>query len=461
MRGTIVIGLSIGFGLMAQPLWANDADMIPDAVFAPSREAPPERGTDQTLSVKAFIEAAVQDTGWRTTTPPVPGLDASRYSGWTSFDLTTKYRAADTLNLILSDRFDQSYEDSHAPTTHMARNSLREAYANLTPAEGWFVDLGRVNAREGVAEGFNPTDFLKTQAVVLRQDLDPKALRDNRLGTVMARIQAVSETGSASLAIAPRLSYAHGPLQDQVFQPGLDRTNADYRFLAKASLRTETSFVPEILAYGEGHGSPRIGLNLSQSIGDRLVLWNEWSGGRQANLVRAAMDYALSTGVLPSGTPTPIAIDQGETFQNQNALGASLSFESKLTLALEWHFNQRGLTGAQWQDWYKTARTTPALGAALWEVRAYAQAMGEPMGRNQFFARADWTDFPIRDMTSSAFALVDPTDGSLFGQVSADYFLSPKTTLGLRATLAPGGGTSQWGSQPEAWALLGHVVVYF
>ncbi len=461
MRGGIFSVVLLACCLPGRTLLADDADMIPDAVLAPTQDAPPERGTDRSLSAKAFVEAATQDIGWRATTPPVPGLDTSRYQGWTSFDLNAKYRVSDTVSLALSDRLDQSYEDSHTPTTNMARNSLREAYADWTPDEGWFFDLGRVNTRDGVAQAFNPTDFLKTQAVVLRQNLDPDALRTNRLGTVMARAQTVSDAGSITVLAAPRLTFSHGPLENQVFLADFDRTNADWRFLAKASLHTQTALVPEILAYTEGHGSPRFGVNLSQGIGDRIVVWNEWSGGRQANLVQSAITYAVSNGILPQGSPTPIAVDPTQTFQTQNAMGASLSFESKLTLSLEWHYNQRGLTASQWRDWFKTGRSFPALAAALWEVRAYAQAMGEPMGRNEVYGRADWTDFPIRDMTTRAFALLDPTDGSLFGQVSAEYFLSPKVTTGLRATLAPGSGSSQWGTLPEAWALLGHVVVYF
>jgi hypothetical protein len=52
------------------------------------------------------------------------------------------------------------------------------------------LEVGRINVRNGVALGFNPTDFFKTGSLVDQASLDPTVVRLNRLGTVMTRFQA-------------------------------------------------------------------------------------------------------------------------------------------------------------------------------------------------------------------------------------------------------------------------------
>ncbi len=443
---------------------AQQLDQIPDMVMEDKPEAPPARGGDQTFSAKAFLDVAPQATLWRDVKAvPVPlsSYDRSRWSGWSSGDLRAEWRPMDKVRIIVSDRLDQTYQDDSTPSTHQMRNSWREGYVGLAPADGWFVDLGRVNDKEGVATGYNPTDFFKRQAVLVRQNADPAALRDTRLGAIMARGQKVWDGGSVTALVSPALTSDKGALDDSVFNPGLDRTNRTTRSLLKGSLRLAEDVIPEVLLFDEDGKPPLFGVNLTRGFGDRVVTWAEWSGGRRPDVISTALTDGLRTGLFPANTSAPLAHDSSQGFRNQATIGSSLSFENKLTLTLEGHYNQLGLSPAQWRAWFAKGQAVPQLDAILWQMRQNAQDQGEPISRTQLFARADWTDFPVKDMELSGFTVIAPSDGSAYVQLEQDYYLNPVTTLGLRASASLGNQTSEWGSIPSSFSALARVVRYF
>ena len=51
------------------------------------------------------------------------------------------------------------------------------------------IDLGRINVRNGVALGYNPTDYFRAGAVRAAVSVSPASLKENRQGSVMLRGQ--------------------------------------------------------------------------------------------------------------------------------------------------------------------------------------------------------------------------------------------------------------------------------
>ena len=83
------------------------AQEIPDAVFADQPEAPPVRGTDRDLTVKAFVDGAAQSNDWHREAVALPSsYDRPRWDGWSSFDLRLEAHPADNVALVFSDRLD-------------------------------------------------------------------------------------------------------------------------------------------------------------------------------------------------------------------------------------------------------------------------------------------------------------------------------------------------------------------
>ena len=394
--------------------------------------APPGGGPQPWLD-RLFVDANV-------TAPLSPGLSAT-VSGRANF------RAEDDIDFPARENF---------------RLDLREAYLSWALADGYYLDLGRVNLKSGVALGYNPTDFFKTRAVVDVVSSDPSALRENRLGAVMLRGQAVLSRLSLTMAWAPRLAHQtalYANLDLPVFDPMLDRSNAHDRFLLKANVKLTDSFSPEAMVYQEGDRT-RFGVNLTEAVGRSVVVYAEWAGGREGDLITEAMAYGHATGTIPPGAQQPLPSDPGQGFRNDLSLGASYTTPSRIVLNLEYHYHQAGLGRGDWDRWFAAGRA-PALARPLWYIRGYASDRGEPASRQTAFLRFDWTDAWVRKLNLNGFANVDLYDGSALTEIAADYLVSDRLTVGAIATANLGGRRTDFGSLAQGSSLLLKVARYF
>jgi hypothetical protein len=346
-------------------------------------------------------------------------------------------------------------------------NDLREAYAGWEPFERTFVEAGRINLKSGVALGFNPTDFFKTRAVVEPLSVDPVVLREDRLGTLMVRAQRIWAGGSLTVAFAPAVASA-SPIYSNVnlpsFDPMFDRTNSRNRLLVKGSVDIGSNFSPELLLYHEG-AQTRWGLNLTEGVSQSVVVYGEWSGGRRASLIDDALGFGRRTGTLPPGAPSPLPDDALSGFRSQLALGASYTTpQPKITFNLEFNYNQAGFSRADWNNWFRAgqglANGSPLAGE-LWTIRNYALDQQEQLGRSAVFLRADWVDAFVPKLELTGFVDADLADGSARAQLSADYYVSDRWTVGALVLADLGPRRSDFGSLPQAGSVLLKVARYF
>jgi len=125
--------------------------------------------------------------------------------------------------------------------------TLKEAYVSWQPQSNLLLDAGRINGRQGVALGYNPTDFFRADAIRSLVSPDPNSLRDNRLGTVMLRGQQLWDTGALTAVYAPRL--ADNP-NAAPLDPDLGATNSKNRWLLSFSQQLGAGWSPQWLLYG-------------------------------------------------------------------------------------------------------------------------------------------------------------------------------------------------------------------
>ena len=136
--------------------------------------------------------------------PPGPLLWQNR----TSLDGTWQWNLPGLVTANFSDRLNLiEWNDSGFPTHKNPRNDFREGYLTWEPVTRAWLEAGRINVRNGVALGFNPTDFFKTNTLIDTASLDPSVIREDRLGVLMVRGQAIWDGGSASLAFAPKVQH--------------------------------------------------------------------------------------------------------------------------------------------------------------------------------------------------------------------------------------------------------------
>lgn len=436
----------------------DDVDLIPRAVTAAQATAPQaEKGAS--FRARWFVENALSaSTEPRDVPVPYPPSLASRWQNRASLDASLSWRPANPLVLTLSGRLNLFAQDGVSfvsPDT--IRANLREAYATWQPISGFSVEAGRINVREGVALGFNPTDFFKTRTLVDQSSLDPSIVRQNRLGTVMVRAQGIRAGVSVSAAVAPKLA-SPPPLTESNpigIDPHLGAMNGAWR--AEAVLGFEVADLsPQLLGYLE-EGRSKIGLDVSRPIGGAVVAYAEWAGGPEKSLAARAADSGKNTGTLPQNAPI-VPPDSGATsFRNDVAAGFSWAIAATLTLNAEYHFHQGGFARADWSYGF----SHPADARQLWYVRGYANDQQEPMSRHQLFARVAWPRFLSRDFEVDGFAFVGLIDGSVLSQLSFSDYLSKDWTLAAFISGNFGAPRSERGSFPQAATLTLQITRYF
>jgi hypothetical protein len=429
---------------------AQDLDLIPRAgtPAAQGEEAaapPASRGDRRVYVENALAFASRRDDLLVPSPPPLAPSWQERLFG----DARIEWPFASGAFVAYSGRLNlRAQEDLGFPNRGNVTHDLREIYLSVEPRPREYFDAGRINVKSGVALGFNPTDFFKARAVIDPLTADPRALREDRLGTLMVRGQHIGEAGSVSVVYAPRVADP-APLGENVdrgFSPLFGRTNSTERWLVKTSVRLADGVNPEALLY-RANGEVRLGLNVTQSVGQSSVVYLEWAGGRR----RAIEDEAL-------------ALEGEKHFRNQAAVGASYTTASKVTFNLEYHYNEAGFSDADWNRWFAAgAGRAPSsrLTRQLWLVRAYAADRQEPLQRNAVFLRVDWVDAFVPKLELTGFALADARDGSTLLQLEANYARTDLWSFGVLASGTTGGRRSNFGSLPGAANVLFTATRYF
>ena len=445
----------------------KDLDLIPEGARQPiasSAEASTPGDAGQRIYIENAVTLSLQRNGLLV---PLPPPRPFHWQNRLFLDVRKEWRPADRLYLTYSGRLNVRAEDDlSAPSHENLIHDLREAYAGWEPIDGAYIEAGRINLKSGVALGYNPTDFFKTRAVVEPLSADPTILREDRLGALMVRGQHIGKGGSLTAAFAPRVSSASAIYTNTnlpSFDPMFDRTNAQNRFLLKSSVDTAGGFSPEVLLYRQG-SQILFGANLTSSVNQNVVAYLEWAGGRRASLIDDALRFGRNTGTLPPNAPSALLENSHRSFQNELAIGASYTTETKITFNLEYHFNQAGFSRTDWNNWFAAGRDSSAsspVARELWFIRSYALDQQQQLSRHVLFLRADWNDAFIPRLELTGFINTDLYDGSSLVQLGADYHVSNAWTVGAIFSSNFGGRHSDFGSLPQAASFLVKVARYF
>ncbi len=452
--------------LLAGPVHGASEDADLDRV-PPPVEAPPPAGAATAKDVN-YMGNDFAFFGQRKNLPvPFPPPDSASWRNWLFLDMRDEWRASPSWRLSYSGRLNFIVSNNiPAVSRGNVRHDLRELFAEWHPVESIWIDVGRINFRNGVALGFNPTDFFRAGSVVDRLTADPSVLREDRLGTAMLSGQFLFSAGSVTLAYAPRVSppraIGNGP-DNPGFDPGFNSTNAEDRFLAKTTLNISGVFNPEFLFSKVGN-RVQAGANVTAPMGRGSVLYLEWAGGMRSGLIAEAFRFGRATGALPASAAALLPAGSGRRFMHDVSAGLSHATSGGLTVNLEYHFHEAGLSAQDWSNWYggaARAGAVPGVAAALWYPRAYALDRQEPVARHEAFVRAEWRDAFTKDLTLTALTTVDLRDGSGFAQVSAVYRISREWTAGGQFSATFGGRQSDYGSLPGALTGLARLARYF
>jgi len=301
-------------------------------------------------------------------------------------------------------------------------NTLKEAYLSWQAAADRIADFGRINARQGVAMGYNPTDYFRAGALRAIVSLDPASLRENRLGSVMLRGQALWTGGSLTALYSPKL--ADQP-NSGAYDLDLGATNRRDRWQLAFGQKWSDTIHPQVLISSGAGQSPQFGVNLSSLLNDATVAYAEWSGGRAASLLTQAL-------TLPQDT----------AFRSRLAAGSTYTTASNVSLTFEYDYSGAGLDRAGWN----ALRSGSPL--AYGTYRGYAATLQDPPTKQAAFVHVLWQDALIKHFDLTAMLRYDLVDDSRMQWLEARYHWT-RVDLALQLQLNNGRPGSNYGAMSE------------
>jgi hypothetical protein len=340
-----------------------------------------------------------------------------------SLDLHHAGKLAPEWRYVVSDRVDHQ-NPAPLPGIDDTLNSLREAYVGWEP-EGARVsiDAGRINWRNGPAYGFNPTDFFRDHALRSVTTLNPFALRENRLGVGMLRLQHLWQDGAFSVALAPKLADAPSGEGESL---DFGATNNRNRLLLTATQQFSERFSGQVLLYKEQGLDVQPGASFTVLIGNATVGHSEWSYGR---------DHSLADRSGVSREPLRGA--------HRFAGGFTYTTARKLSFTAELQYNGFALDEAGWRG--VAARGGPALlGAYLLE----AERRQDLAVRRVVMLYVKQQSFGSKNLDLTGFVRVNTDDHSRLGWVELRHRWE-SVDLAVQWQHYSGKSVSQFGFSPE------------
>ena len=404
-----IVGLALVQAVPAIAAGDTDADALNLESAAPTAQT--KSGTGDT---KIFVEGAIGNSSRRY---QLDSQDIRR----ASFDFSHTARLGMGLRAVLSDRIDHIYPATAGADSTI--NSLREAYLSWQPeGANTIVEFGRINLRYGPAYGYNPTDFFRDGSLRTLTTANPFALRENRLGTVMLRVQRLWADGSMSVALSPKL--ANRPSLDG-WSLDLGSTNNRDRALIALGTRFSQSVSTQVLAYKQDGMSTTLGASLTALLSDAATAHLEWARGSEPDLLSRAL-----------ATPGVKAT------RNRFAGGVTYTTVGKLSVTAEYQYNGFALRQA---DWANLGATAPLTQVAY---LVGAQRLQELAPRQAYLIYLTQKDLFLRDLDLTAFLRINAGDNSRLAWVELRRKW-PSFDLAFQLQQNIGRITSEYGILPD------------
>ncbi len=397
MRKWMVLGVAV---------WRSALGQQEDDAAALALADHTQSATDSPRACVEYAEAAAIDT---------TDAGSSNAGGRASASIRCDAALANRWHAVVSDRLD--YFWAHGSSAQ-AVNTLKEAYVSFGGGGMELLDLGRINVREGAGFAYNPSDYFRADAIRAVISIDPDTLRDERLGTLMARSQTLWASGSFTAMYAPRVSAepSSSPLSAD-----LGATNSHSRWVLVLSQRLATDFQPQISVTGTEHEPPQAGLNLTYLLNSATVAYVEWSGGRSpANLAASgyfgtAASHAAMPGAEALAGAAPVGGTGATAFHSRLSTGFTYTTPYELSVTLEYEYDGAAPGNGDW----RAVRNGPL--APYIQYREYAGAQEELAARENLFGYAHWDDVGITHLDLTAFVRFDPYDHSRLLWTEARY----------------------------------------
>ena len=387
-------------------------------------------------------------SNWRSFTEVAFGDSHNRYGDSQThrrLSIDTQYdgNIATDWRAVLSDRLDidspAQANAQHGSSNENSINTIKEAYLSWQAQPNLMLDMGRINVRNGVALGYNPTDYFRSGAQRSVVSADPISMKENRQGSIMLRAQRLWDGGSITALASPQLETDRNTA---TFNPDLAATNSQNRYLLAISQRIANGITPQLLVFKDAQHPVQLGVNLTALVNDSTVAFMEWSGGQN----RSSLSDAYSTQGIPS-------VDD-QQYRHHLASGMTYTTRHKLSLTAELQYNGSGLDEHEWE-------ALPVASLPLYGLyRSTLQTAQESPTKRAAFLYSTWQDAGISHLDVSAMERIDLEDNSRMTWIEARYHVS-QLEYALQWQHNGGSSFSQYGAARQIHTLQASLRYFF
>ena len=459
---------------------SENAELNTDQMSGQPSDSLPENeeiGGNRLTSLDITSETSLQKHSIRKPlVVPLPNDDVvtDRFRQSINFFLSTN--GSGSLGLTVNDTLHWIYEETDESADDSGSNHLKELYVTWEPDISFIGELGRINLKNGIAAGFNPTDYFKKNAVGARYSDDQTYLRENRIGTWMARMEAIFSSAMIGLAYAPKIEIDEDSnwQKREYFGLGLADLNHDDRGLAKFSFKIFDDTKPEFIYYLEDSDRPHFGFSISSGFGKRVIAYAEFSLGNRYNIISETANQLREDGLLSEEQEFVFSEDKEKSHYRQYAFGFSYTEDIKRTTTFEYHYNEAGFNKNDWKAYFDEGEqaakmlenaATAAYGNAilgqLWAIRDWSRNADEPLSQENLFIRSQWQEVWGDNFDLTGLLSIDLTNGGFIFQSKADYEWHDALFISFAATFYQGSSRTQYGSSLYSYSLEAMISYYF
>lgn len=364
-----------------------------------------------------------------------PSTSTNQVQGNLALDHYHNGSLSSNLQWVVSGRLDLDSAPGAGLNANSLSLSLREAYLTAH-FDALNVDFGRINIRDGVALGYNPSDVFRGGSLLARRTEDPARLRESRLGVIGLQARYGADFGNFSGLIAPKMSVDN---KKHWYDPQLSAVNSvDTQYYFKYTAPRWNDVYSSLVLHRSPATGNTLGVNSTGNIGQYIIAYIEY-----AKLKLTQLQNSVDGSLAPKRD------------YSQVVLGASYSTERRQTWTLEYQYNGAGMSAEQWRgDWQA------ASSATLTSIVSDTLKRQDPLAKESLMALLQWDQLLTADDDLTCLARANLIDKSRLLWCEWRYKL-PRSEWSISGTRLVGAARSEFGAAATPWLLAAKLRLFY
>ena len=319
---------------------------------------------------------------------------------------------------------------------------IKDLYYKTAYDERYFFELGRMNVKEGIASGYNPTDYFKGGSS-FTLSVDPKEKKENRLGALLIQASAILDNMTIKVLYAPKVSIKSQSIWASKTYVGahLDESNSQDRTTLYVGYTGFDTMSISGLLHTNDDGL-NLGVNLSY-IDEGTIWYMEGSIVEK----KSNIDTVL-------GTKNP-----AQSYSPELSLGVNYTSATNIVGTFEYIYNHAGFNNGDWKNYFSLSKKSPLYAGELAKERGALLGNAKMMSKHTLFMMARQSDV-LTNLDWTLLSWLNPVDKSSLLQVGMSYAYE-EVLFSIDARAYMGTSHTEYGSYPNEYEGLLSMTYFF